>query len=104
MSIHKQAAEQFTVIASARALEQGHDEVGPQTAQIHATLYLAEQQRVANLIAVAQLMSTDGGLAAHGIERSIILEVLAHTIEQSLTAEIFASLNPATDTAERRQS
>ena len=57
------AAEARRILSDVKPYEDQHLEVGMGSAQVHATLALVEQQRIANIIDVAllQLMSAEDG-------------------------------------------
>ncbi len=66
MTDHKALAEQAVSIDGMRKAFQRGESLGEiaEVAQVHATLYLAEQQRIANLIALAS--SDSSSLASVG--------------------------------------
>lgn len=52
MTDHKKMAEKYIDEGFVEVAEDAEVTIATRTAQVHATLYLAEQQRIANLIAL----------------------------------------------------
>lgn len=75
MSDHKAEAEKNIDAGYVEVADDAELAVSLTLAQVHATLYLAEQQRIANLIAAAALVPAGGksGIDSWGIESDAVL-------------------------------